>query len=1024
MTSAKTPPSHQANQRNLLTWLRANPGIKIQDVAYTTTARKSHHAALRFSCAASTTEDLIEKLEASLAQGPPSGAASAGRKSPVVFVFTGQGSHYAGMGHDLYGTNPTFRQAVDLCARICADYDFPAFLPIITDGTVDMSTMNTIQTQLAVLTLEIALAAFWQSVGIVPDAVMGHSLGEYAALHVSGVLSLADTLYLVGRRAMLLMQQCEEGACGMLAVSAGAATLEEFLDPDSSCGIACINSMKATVVSGTLDDVLALEEKIQTTQHAGSAMSKIKSKQLTVPFGFHSFQMEPILREFAALASGVTYSPPKIPVASPLLGAIVESPGTFGAEYMARQTREPVNFVGALEAVRSTFSDDGPLWLEVGPGPVCGSFLRATPPPRPETIMSTLEQGVSAWTSISKCLAGAYVSRVDIDWLAFHRPYETGLNLLALPPYAWDLKDYWITYDNSKALVPRSTTSAPGPPPVSEPAISTCAQRVVTKSLSPKITVTLTAALADPGFRTLVHGHRIRDVPICPGTAFSEAALTAAKYVLDMAGRKDVVDVVRDISIRDMALAMPLTEARAAELVTTAVLDGASGDTIRVTFKASSDRAAYELGGCTLKTRAAAQVQAGWDKTSLFVKNHMDTIIQDAKERSGHKFQPAIFYALFASTVKYHPAFKCIEEAYVSADFTEAVAEVVLRADPAGSRFTASPYWVESLVHLAGFVVNGDPERVSRDSTFMMDTYESFDQTASLEAGRSYFTYARISRREKDTAYCDVYVFDDEDKMVIECSNLRFHEVGNATLDRLLGKSASGPVSGSPATETTRQKPVASASRDIPKIQEAKAPEIVGTVGRQDVAESSDSKAEALETLLETIAKQTGTDISELTDDMAIAEVGVDSIMAIEITAHVNNSTGMDLLPSFVVEYPTIGDLRRAFGGKPTRSTPPVPAPAPVHQAKQMTETPVSRSGDSTPTSIGSSLVLVEDGDEMGQSSAVSPPAAVEDLPDNYPEPRMRISLMQGRPAPGKQAFYISKYLLTHVLSRRIQTSF
>jgi 3-oxoacyl-(acyl-carrier-protein) synthase/malonyl CoA-acyl carrier protein transacylase len=351
-TSARTKASFEANKRKLVEWLRANPAARTQDVAYTTTARRMHHP-LRFACIASSVPDLITKLEGS------NTAPSSSNKPKIVFVFTGQGSHYAGMGAELYRTIPVFRETVDLCVAICSDNRFPSFLDIITDDGVDVSTKDAAQIQLAVITLEIALTAFWRTAGIEPQMVMGHSLGEYAALHAAGVLSLADTLYLVGNRALMLLERCESGTCAMLAVSASVTTVQDHLKrlPSSSCGVSCINSPSATVVSGTAEDLAQFQADV-TVQN-----TKVRAKTLSVPFAFHSFQMDPILQDYISLAGGVTYSAPKIPVASTLLASIVDRPGIFNQDYLAQQTREMVDFVGGLNAVKSKLND--PVWLEM-----------------------------------------------------------------------------------------------------------------------------------------------------------------------------------------------------------------------------------------------------------------------------------------------------------------------------------------------------------------------------------------------------------------------------------------------------------------------------------------------------------------------------------------------------------------------------------------------------------------------------------------------------------------------------------
>lgn len=213
VTSAKTQASLRSNQRRLLQYLQANPTARIQDVAYTTTARRTHHP-LRSTYTASSTLELITKLSSDIDAEKDAVKMKPSASKPVVFVFTGQGSHYGGMGSELYKTSHVFREAVDHCVTICADYGFPPFLDLIIERSIDVSMKLSAQTQLAVLTLEIALAALWRSAaGIEPSVVMGHSLGEYAALHVAGVLSLTDVFYLVGKRAELLGELCETGAC-------------------------------------------------------------------------------------------------------------------------------------------------------------------------------------------------------------------------------------------------------------------------------------------------------------------------------------------------------------------------------------------------------------------------------------------------------------------------------------------------------------------------------------------------------------------------------------------------------------------------------------------------------------------------------------------------------------------------------------------------------------------------------------------------------------------------------------------
>ncbi|KAL2285284.1 hypothetical protein FJTKL_08234 [Diaporthe vaccinii] len=151
--------------------------------------------------------------------------------------------------------------------------------------------------------------------------------------------------------------------------------------------------------------------------------------------------------------------------------------------------RQAVDFRGTLNAIRSALKD--PVWLEIGPGPVCTSFVRATLSPPPVKINHSIDANTSNWASVSKSLAAAYTSGADVDWLALHSTYESNLELLPLPTYAWDVKDYWITHtDKNNALLPASSQTAAQ----SEPFLATTAQYLVEKSLSPKVQVTFRVA--------------------------------------------------------------------------------------------------------------------------------------------------------------------------------------------------------------------------------------------------------------------------------------------------------------------------------------------------------------------------------------------------------------------------------------------------------------------------------------------------------------------------------------------------
>jgi acyl transferase domain-containing protein len=446
--SAKSKGSLKGNLQRLVAYLDAHPDVSLPNLAYTTTARRHHHNH-RVAVATSDVAHLKRQLGSYLQSADTHKPIPSTGAPPVIFAFTGQGASHRSMNLELFHDSPYFRSQLLHLDSLCQAQGFPSFIAAI-DGSYPQDHAHSPRvTQLALVCTEMALAKYWESLGVRPDVVVGHSLGEYAALHVAGVLSATDAIFLVGQRAIMLEKKCRTGSHKMLAVR---ASLDEVRSKANGkpFEVACLNGPKDTVLSGTVEEIEALA--------AGLEAGGFKCFHLDVTFAFHSAQTDPILDELEETArTGALFQPPSLPIISPLLGKVIFDEKTVNAHYIRRATRETVNFMAAVEtAYGMSTVDETMVWIEIGPHPVCMGFGRSILPSINAAVPS-LRRGENNWQTLSHSLAVVHAAGVQVGWNEFHRPFERGLRLLDLPTYAWNDKTHWIQYNGDWALTKGNT---------------------------------------------------------------------------------------------------------------------------------------------------------------------------------------------------------------------------------------------------------------------------------------------------------------------------------------------------------------------------------------------------------------------------------------------------------------------------------------------------------------------------------------------------------------------------------------
>lgn len=432
----------QATDR-LQTFFEKNFQTNLADAAYTLHLGRRHFD-FRRTVVCSSVEDAISSLKNKPANFVTTGKVSSGKRSPV-FLFTGQGSQYTGMANELYQTEPRFREVVDHCAEVLAPemgLDLRELIFNQEDENTARKINQTDIAQPALFIIEYALAKLWEKYGVVPEFMIGHSIGEYVAACISEVFSLDDALKLVAARGALMQQQ-PTGT--MLSVALAEDAVQSYLD--NGIELSVINSPNASVVSGENAKIELLEKRL-----AGDGVRYIR---LHTSHAFHSKMMEPIMAPFKSLFDNVHLNAPKIPFISNLTGDWITPDQATDPEYWADHLRHTVRFHdGAMKLL----SEPGRLFIEVGPGNTLSTLVRQAAAhmgssEQKATILPIIQslrhpkQTTSDRAFFLHSIAKLWQIGAEIKTIGLYEEEER--RRVALPTYPFERQAFWIDPDTA-----------------------------------------------------------------------------------------------------------------------------------------------------------------------------------------------------------------------------------------------------------------------------------------------------------------------------------------------------------------------------------------------------------------------------------------------------------------------------------------------------------------------------------------------------------------------------------------------
>lgn len=973
MLSARSKKSLEANMRNMLSYLERYPDTNPADLSYTTSARRMHHN-LRVATCVSSITGLQKFLCSSLENKTFANVWPVPSDAPsVVLTFTGQGTSYRGVRQALFDDFPSFRTQVLQLDRLVQRLGFPSVVPAIT-GSDEDEVDSPVTSQLSIVVLELALARFWSQLGIKASAVIGHSLGEYSALAVAGVLSAADVLWLVGRRAQLTERLCVAGSHIMLSVLASPDDIERMVRSDTKTTnvhyeVSCRNAHEDTVLGGAREDIDAIRQILEANTY--------KCTILDIPFAFHTAQMEGVLDELEKMAAKIPFKAPSIPVLSTLLGTAVFDGKTINAAYLRNQTRNAVNFVDAIESAQDLgMVDDKTVWVDCGPHPVCVNFVRKIIPQA--RVASSCRRNEDNMTTISKSLITLHLAGVTPLWNEYFRPHEQSYTLLNnLPKYGWNETNYWIPYIGTWTLdkahlkyggqfLPSGGNKGVESPSSSSTLRTSLIHQVTAETFDIEAGTGMLHILSDlqhPEFLEAVHGHKMNNCGVATSSIWTDMALSVGEYLyrqLDPQARdEDLRMNVSDLEVLHAQVAKK-SKKSTQPLALEANFDRAARCVSLAWFNvdaATGSRVVESFASAVVRYEDARAWRAEWDRLTHLVRGRIESLNAMVATGTASRLSKPLAYALFTNVVDYADRYRGIDGVVMHGH--EAYADVTLEPERHGTWHTP-PHWIDSVCHLAGLVMNGSMDTSdTREYFYVTPGSDSFRLLKPLEPGAKYQSYVRMFPLPQQAEggngmlmYAgDVYILQD-DAIVGVLNQIRFRRVPRLLMNRFFSppsESSSaahvGQTNGvkllnhqpvrptrSPTTNatalqvkvdgTTVHKQPNGVSRqknnlNRPKVEILELQETSSTdtplatpVESNGVESSEETESGLVGQCLRIIAFETSLDMSDLTPDATFAQLGVDSLMSLVLSEKFRGELGIEVKSSLFLECPTIGDMK------------------------------------------------------------------------------------------------------------------